>query len=46
MGARFAVKRMIGQWTDQGSYLRGMLTGVREGLRFRVDRQSRQYVLR
>jgi glycosyltransferase involved in cell wall biosynthesis len=46
MGTRVAAKRIIGQWTDEDSYLRGLLTGVKEGLRFRVDRRSRQYVTR
>jgi glycosyltransferase involved in cell wall biosynthesis len=45
-GTRVAVKRIIGRATAEDSYLRGLLMGVREGMRFRVDRRSRQYVTR
>jgi glycosyltransferase involved in cell wall biosynthesis len=46
LGTRVAVKRIIGQWTDEDKYLGGLFAGVRQGLRFRVDRRSRKYVTR
>jgi glycosyltransferase involved in cell wall biosynthesis len=46
MSTRVAAKRILRRTTDENMYLRGMLTGVRKGLQFRVDRQARQYVAR
>jgi glycosyltransferase involved in cell wall biosynthesis len=46
LGTRVAAKRIIGQWTDEDKYLRGLFSGVRQGMRFRVDRRSRKYVAR
>lgn len=42
--ARWIKKRALRQPTDGGNYVAGVLTGVRESFKFRVDRATRMYV--
>ncbi len=46
MAARVAAKRVLRRPTHENTYLWGMLTGIRQGLRFDVDRDARNYVPR
>ena len=46
MGTRVVAKRLLRRRGDERLYLRGLLIGVREGLKFKVDRHARQYVSR
>lgn len=44
-GSHFG-KRLLGRTSKKWPYLRGMITGVREGMKFDVDRSTRLYVSR
>jgi glycosyltransferase involved in cell wall biosynthesis len=43
---RHVTKRLLRRRSKKWPYLRGMITGVREGMRFDVDRAARLYVAR
>jgi GT2 family glycosyltransferase len=44
--SRHFAKLLLGRGSKKWPYLRGMLTGVRESMRFDVDRSARLYVSR
>lgn len=44
IAARWMAKTVLRRDTDEGYYVKGFITGVRESFRFRVDRSRRLYV--
>jgi hypothetical protein len=43
---RFVIKRTLRQPTSEDAYIRGVVRGIRESFRFRVDHDARMYVAR